>query len=195
MKKTIFLSLLLALLMIQCKSLPVRKIEKMMKKSMPYKVWEPDFFYKSRKLMLKTFSDRIMDNDSIIILEYSGSWTGGYSCTIYESQNTTIREYSAAKSKKKGVTVVDSLVSDGGMGDPILSMVLDGKLEEIKQEGENPMLTPTTDLIITILRKDNKKKKFNIETIGTLKFIVRNKKKGYVEIPIEEIQGTFLLEE
>ncbi len=121
--------------------------------------------------MLKTFSDQIVDNDSIIILEYGGGMTGGYSCTIYESQNATIREYSAAKSIKKGIVVVDSLVSDGGMGDPILSMVLDSKFEEIKEEGENSMLTPT-NLIITILRKDKKKKKFNIETIRTFAFML-----------------------
>lgn len=167
----LMLSLLSVLLMTQCRSIPSQQIGKMMNKSISYSLWNSDFFYQSRKLMFNTFSDNVTENDSIIILEYFTEVITNYYCTIYESKNKSTRGYSASTSIKEGNVIIDSL-SRMDLRDGILPMVLERRFEEIKKRGEEALITPSTSLIISILRKDEKKKRFNIETFKTYEFNV-----------------------
>lgn len=173
MKKNILLSFLLILFFTQCKSLPIQRVKQSMTKSFSMDLLVPDIFYKSRDLMFNTFSNNIMDNDSIIILEYYTDGLGQYSCTIYESKDKLVRKYFLVTSIKEGIVIADSLVSTD-LKDNILIMVLNSQLEKIKMEGENSTLTPSARLIISILRKDDKKRRFNLETLNTFRFATKS---------------------
>ncbi|MDL2211042.1 hypothetical protein LJB79_00480, partial [Bacteroides sp. OttesenSCG-928-M17] len=67
---------------------------------------------------------------------------------------------------------IDSLRSIR-LKDDILPMVLKGQLQKIVEEGKKTTLTPGGRLIITILRKEENKNKFNIQTVKSFKFIVK----------------------
>ncbi|MDL2291825.1 hypothetical protein LJB80_01585 [Bacteroides sp. OttesenSCG-928-F21] len=122
--------------------------------------------------MFKKIPDDVMKNDSIIILEYYTDGLSRYSCTIYESEDKTERGYTVATSIKDRVVVIDSLRSIR-LKDDILPMVLKGQLQKIVEEGKKTTLTPGGRLIITILRKEENKNKFNIQTVKSFKFIVK----------------------
>lgn len=162
----------------QCKTNQLERIEINLKKtSENIKLINKEEFEESRNLIFNKLSsnNNVLKNDTIIFLEYFFDGTGGYHCTIYESDNRIINRYSAQKSIKNKAIHIDSLVVSKAP-DKILRMILDGQLDEIKQRGDATTLTPAAILIINIGVKDKEKNKFNFKTLVTQEFTTSEKK-------------------
>ena len=157
-------------LLFQCKTTQLESFKNSVRKSTSINFLNPQEFNRSRELMLNTFSVDVMENDSVIIMEYFPDGLQNYYCTIYESKDKIVRRYRANVSIKKGAIYVDSL-STSNVKDEILPMIIDGKLDEVKKRGEKTTLTPASTLIINILTKDEDKADFKIKTVRTRNFL------------------------
>ena len=167
--KCIYILCFFAVFFLQCRTTQLEKIENMVRKTTPIKFLNSQEFNVCRELMLKTFSANVIENDSIIILEYFADGVQGYYCTIYESKDRILKGYYAARTIKNGDIHVDSLKMSN-VRDKILPMVINSQLNEVKKRGDNTTLTPAATLIINILIKNEDKTNFNIETILTQNF-------------------------
>jgi hypothetical protein len=147
----------------------LNKLKKEIKKSYSVKYLNKNEFDKSRDLMFKSLSPDIMNNDTIILLEYFTSVNGNYVYTIYESNNKSIKKYVAQKSIRDRGVYVDSLKASN-IPDKILNMVRMGKLDEVKRRGDATTLTPAATLIINVGVKNKKKEKFDFTTLITQSF-------------------------
>lgn len=156
----------------QCKSVQVRRIEKLIKTNTRSDYLNQDYLDKSRKFMFDLLPEA-SKSDTVIILEY---WRGipspSYACTIYESKNNKVKRYITVSSLVKNGIRVDSL-EQTDLKDYILPMILNNQLEEIKKRGDSSGFTPATTLIINILIKNKLKKKFDIQRLETLDFPYR----------------------
>lgn len=160
----------ISILFFQCKTTQLEKFENSVRKSTSVNFLNLQEFSRSRELMLSTFSPDVIENDSVIILEYFADGIHGYYCTIYKSKDKFYRCYSAVRSIKKGVIYVDSLELSN-IEDKILPMIIKGQLGEVKNRGDKTRLTPETKLVINILIKNKDQTDFNINTVITQKFL------------------------
>jgi len=161
---------ILVLFFCQCRTTQLDVLKNTIRKSTSIKFLNLQEFNKSRELMLNTISPNVIENDSIIILEYFSDGVSGYYCTIYESKNKLCRRYFTDRSIKKGAIYIDSLRASN-VNDEILPMIINGQLDEVKKRGDNSTLTPAASLIINIITKDANKKEFNKKTLVTQKFL------------------------
>ena len=166
--------LIFSFTLIQCQTSRHSQIKKEIIKSYSVKSLNKEEFDESRKRMIETLSPEIIENDTIILMEYFTNVNGNYSCTIYESKNRLTNRYIAQRSMKKNRIYVDSLVSLN-IPDKILGMVLAGDLDEIKIRGDEITITPAATLIINIGVKNKEKKKFDFITLVTQEFSTERK--------------------
>lgn len=104
-------------------------------------------FDKSRNLMIESLSHDIVDNDSIVFIEYFTSVNGNYSVTIYQSNKKRTERYVAKRSIKKVKMYIDSLMLYPNIPDKILDMIRRGNLDEIKKRGDATILPPAATLM------------------------------------------------
>lgn len=153
----------------QCRTNQLGQIKKEIKRSYSIKYLNKYEFEESRSLMFENLSPSIVNNDTIILLEYFTSVNGNYSCTLYESNTRQAKKYVAQKSIKNRRVYVDSL-RVLNIPDKMLKMVQLGELDEIKRRGNATTLTPAATLIINIGVKNKEKKKFDFRTLVTQSF-------------------------
>lgn len=168
--KYMFTLLFIPILFFQCRTTQLEKFENTVRKSPSINFLNPQEFNKCRELMLNTFSPDVIENDSVIILEYFADGTHGYYCTIYESKDKLCRSYLAVRSIQKGAIYVDSLRTSD-IKDKILPMIINGQLSEVKNRGDKTTLTPATTLIINILIKNKDQTVFSANTVVTQNFL------------------------
>jgi len=168
MKIKYLLLLLMPLLFIQCKTTGTKQIRKDIVKSYPIKRWlNQEYFEQSRALMFNSLPADIMQNDTIIILEY---FTGGqsYSFSVYLSKDKSIQRGKTTippspKHMKLSLETLDST-------DKILEMVQRGDMDEVLERGDKSAFTPSTALVINIGVRDKDREKFDFTTFITKSF-------------------------
>ena len=160
----------ISILFFQCKTTQLRKFENAVRKSTSINFLNLQEFNRSRELMLNTFSPDVIENDSVIILEYFADGIHGYYCTIYESKGS-LRHYSAARNiKRKGGSIYVDSLKTSDVKDRILPMIINGELNDVIKKGGGATLTPAALLIINILTKNENKTGFDTKTVVTQKF-------------------------
>lgn len=175
MQTRFMLCLFLVFSSFQCDAGELQKIRKELEKTSCVKFLNKKEFEKSRSLMLEKLPSNLLENDTIVFMEYFSDGVGvGYYCTIYKSSDKSVERYIAKRSIKENKVCVDSLIVLD-VPDKILEMVHVGKLDEIKKKGDTTTLTPSATLIINIGVKDKKQMKFNFTTLVTQNFSISEK--------------------
>ena len=158
------------LLFLQCRTNYLVQIRRDLKKSSSIKFINKEEFEKSRNLMFSKLPSNVLKNDTIIFIEYfTDGMSVGYYCTIYQSSDKSVNGYVAKKSIKDKKVHVDSLMILN-FPDKILTMIREGKLDEIKEKGNMTTITPAAALIINIGVKNEQKMKFDFTTLITQSF-------------------------
>lgn len=160
---------IILLLFFQCKTNELTQIRKEIRNSFSVKYLNKEDFDKSRDLMFEKLSPAILKNDTIILMEYFVSIDGFYYCTLYESNDKSIKRYVAETSIKNRKVYVDSLRFLDGP-DEILKLVLKGELDEVQRRGDTAMISPATTLIINIGVKNKETNKIDFTTLVTRRF-------------------------
>ena len=169
MKIKYLLLLLMPLLFIQCKTTGTKQIRKDIVKSYPIKRWlNQDFFDQSRTFMFNSLSADIMQNDTIIILEYLTDGLSRYSFSIYQSKDKSIQRGRTTISPKHMNLSLETLNG----ADKILEMVQRGEIDEVLERGDKSAWTPGAILVINIGVRDKDREKFNFTTFITKRFYV-----------------------
>lgn len=168
--KKITLYTLITFLFVQCGSISsLDQVKRLVNKSANLQFLNPTEFESARKLMLEKLDNDILSSDTIIIFELFPDGTGSpYNTSIYESNNRTVRSYYAVRNTPK--LTADSLAYTP-IENKILTMVINGEIERVKDEGKNSTATPASKIIINIITKDEKGK-FTTRTVLTNSFFV-----------------------
>ena len=163
--------LICVLFFISCKTNHLIMIERDLNQAFPpANLFNGAALERGRELMLAKLSADIMKNDTIIIMERFTATRLSYAVTIYESNKRRISGYRLQRRIQGGQVLADSLVSIDNFHDRILPLVIEGRLDEIKQRASEQIFTPHTDLIISIGIRDKRRNRFNFKVFRTSAF-------------------------
>ena len=141
---------------------------------------------RARKLLVSKLSPDVWKNDTIIILESSGSDPSpAYSCWIYESKEKKAKRFLGIHRKPNAYNGVDSLKYMGN-DTYYVQIILNQHLDEFKRLGEKYKLAPNKIFRAYILTKEKGKRKFAIQTVKTNFFYEED---PYDRIWYERIHG------
>ena len=128
----------------------------------PFKEYlNKDHLIKSRELISNSLNKSILDNDSIIFIEMFNEINISYRCFIYTStdnslQKAVIFNTNSLHNSKKDILQNEDVSEHSNKR--LIDYFKQNNLDKIKEIGDKAWSTPSTDMIITMIRKvDNKR--------------------------------------